>query len=408
MRRMVGGVLAVAALAVSVLAAFAAPALAATRRDPSVQPFAVDSIWNTPIGRDARYVPADLRTPAVGLDLVTVAATTGADPAERVRSSDCATAGKRRRLPASLHLPAIRAPQALAVVAPDGRTVDAWTSVRRCDTSVGGRYAGRTRIDGDGVPDGGSVAGLPGLGGALRGTEFTGTAPVPHALALLVPARYLAAGPGWPAVRSDGTRATAPSGGAVRLGAVRLGALLALPAADAAELPVTSPMGRRLVAALRDHGAYVAGATAGTAVQVRVDAAAVTGQRAATGRAFSRDAGLQEELRAAVQALAVVADSTPGAVGGSGARRAPLAAPLQAITPPSPTPSPSPTASPAGASPSESGTAASTARIPSAPVAQVEGPHTAPPAAVAAIAALALVLLGVGLGAGRAAARLFS
>ena len=99
-----------------------------------------------------------------------------------------------------------------------------------------------------------------------------------HALALLVPARYLAAGPRWPAVRSDGTRSTVTSGTAVRLGA-----LLALPPADAARLPVTSVVGRRLVTALRDHGAYVAGVSDGDTVQLRADLPAVTGYGTATG-----------------------------------------------------------------------------------------------------------------------------
>jgi hypothetical protein len=197
MRRTVGAILAVPAA----VALLALPASAATRRDPALQPFAVPSIWNTPIGRDARYAPAGLRTAAVGVGLVTVAGATATDPLARVFSPDCTVAGRRRALPASVDLPAVRTPQTLAVVAPDDRTVDTWTSATRCGSSIGGRYAGRTRLDGDGIPLGGSVAGLPGIGGALRGQELTGTVPVRHALALLVPARYLAAAPRWPAVR---------------------------------------------------------------------------------------------------------------------------------------------------------------------------------------------------------------
>ncbi len=387
MRRIVGGLAALALLAL------AAPAVAAPGRDPSVQPFDTASLWNTPIGRDARYVPAGLRTPAVGLDLVTVAAVGAGDPVAPVLSADCATAGKPRRMPASVALPPTSPSQTLAVVGRDGRTVDTWTAARRCGTSLGGRYAGRTRLDGDGVPVGGSVAGLPGIGGALTAAEARGTVPVRHALALLVPARRLAAGPAWPAVRSDGTRATPRSGGAVRLGA-----LLALPPAVAARLPATSPAGRVLVAALRDHGAYVAGVTPGDTVRLR-----------ATGGSADvlADVRLQAELRAAVAALAVVADNAPGSVGGRGARRAPLAAPLefgQAPATPSPTASARPSPSP---SPSRSAVSAGP-QISAGPVPQVDRPGQAPPAAVAAIAALAVALLVAGLRAGRAAARLFS
>ncbi len=394
MRRIVGGLAALALLAL------AAPAAAAPGRDPSVQPFDATSLWNTSIGRDARYVPAGLQTPAVGLDLVTVAAVGAGDPVAPVLSPDCSIAGKPRRMPASLALPSTSASQTLAVVGRDGRTVDTWTAARRCGTSVGGRYAGRTRLDGDGVPVGGSVAGLPGIGGALRQDEVTGKVPVRHALAVLVPARRLAAGPAWPAVRSDGTRATPRSGGTIRLGA-----LVALPPAVAARLPVTSPAGRVLVAALRDHGAYVAGVTQTDTVRLR----AVRPTAGAPADVLA-DSRLQGELRAAVAALAVVADNAPGSVGGRGERRAPPAAPLQFGQAPSPAasprPSPSPSRSPLPAS--ASAPASAGAPVAAAPVAQDDRPGQAPPVAVAAIAVLAVALLVAGLGAGRAATRLFS
>jgi hypothetical protein len=387
MRRTVGGILAVPAAAV-MLATI--PASAATRRDPALQPFAGTSIWNTPVGREARYVPAGLRTSAVGVGLVTVATTTGTDPVAPVLSPDCTVTGRPRRLPASVQLPEVRTPQTLVVVAPNGRTVHTWISATRCGSFLGGRYAGRTRLDGDGVPLGGSVAGLPGVGGALRGQELTGTVPVRHALALLVPARYLAAGPRWPALRSDGRRSTVTSGPVVRLGA-----LLALPPADAARLPVTSGVGRRLVAALRDHGAYVAGVSDGDTVQLRADLPAVTGYGTAAGHPFVKDRGLRAELRAAIGALAVVADNTPGSVGGAGPRRAPAAAPLQRIRPGA-TPPASPGQSSAVPSP---GTSEAT---------DADRPDRAPPVVVAVIAALALGLLVVGLRAGRGLSRLFS
>jgi hypothetical protein len=413
MRRTVGGILAAAA-ALAVLAT-PSPVSAATRRDAALQPFASSSIWNTPIGRDAQYVPAGLRTPAVGVGLVTVATTTAADPVRPVLSPDCTTAGRPRRLPAAIDLPAARKPQALAVVAPDGRTVDTWTSATRCGSSLGGRYAGRTRLDGDGVPLGGSVAGLPGIGGALRGQELTGTVPVRHALALLVPAADLAAGPRWPAVRSDGAQSPLTSGSAVRLGD-----LLALPPADAGRLPVTSQVGRRLVTALRDQGAYVAGVSDGDTVQLRADLPAVAAYGTTTGHPFATDRTLRAELRAAVASLAVVADNVPGSVGGAGPRRAPVPAPLKKITPTVRRASPSPGASPApsssasptstaapGAAPSGAAAGSSASRLRSAPASEVNRPDPASPAAVAGIAALALALLAVGLRAGRGFTRLF-
>jgi len=416
MRRTVGGLLAVpAALALLATPPASAAVPAPGGRDWALQPFAASSVWNTPIGRDARYVPAGLRTSAVGVGLVTVAGTTATDPVARVLSPDCTVAGKRRRLPATVDLPAVRTPQTLSVVAPNGRTVDTWLSATRCGSSLGGRYAGRTRLDGDGVPLGGSVAGLPGIGGALRGQELTGTVPVRHALALLVPARDLAAGPRWPAVRSDGTRSTVTSGSVVRLGA-----LLALRPSDAAGLPVTSPVGRRLVTALRDHGAYVAGISDGDTVKLRADMAAVTGYGTTTGHPFVTDRIVRRELRAAIAALGVVADNAPGSVGGAGPRRAAPLAPLQKIgagaTPsassgssPAPSPASSAEATTASSSPGPepgAGAGTSAARLGAAP--EAVSPDHAPPAVVAVISAIALALLVAGLRAGRGLTRLFS
>ena len=385
MRRMVG-------LLASLLAGIAGlgsllvatPAQAATRRDPELQPFAVGSIWNTPVGQGARYVPAGLPPRAVGVErVIVVVATPGRRPVP-VLAPDCTTPARPRTLPASVQasVQASDLPVTLAVVARDRRTADTWTSARRCGTSIGARYAGRTRLDGDGVPLGGRVAGLPGLGGALRAAELRNVAPVHHALALLVPARYLAAGTRWPAVRADGTRSSATAGPALRLGA-----LLALPPAAAARLRPATPLGRELVETLRDHGVYVAGTA--DAFRLRTEGAV--------------EPAALDDVQAALAALAVVDDNGPDTLGGRGARRAALAAPLarpRAATP-SPVPSPRVSASPAREQ-------AAATRLPAAPVAQVDPVPQAPPAALALVGLLAVALLAVGLRVGRTAVRAFS
>jgi hypothetical protein len=178
---------------------------------------------------------------------------------------------------------------------------------------------------------------------------------------------------------------------------------------------VTTPVGRRLVTALRDHGAYVAGVSDGDTVQLRADLAAVTGYGTTVGHPFATDGALRRELRAAVAALAVVTDNAPGSVGGAGARRAPAAAPLlrttRAATPSQgASPGSSAGASPAASTPALPSAAAdgSSTAPPSAPAAHAGRPDPAPPAVVAVIAAFALALLVVGLRAGRGLTRLFS
>ncbi|HYY10373.1 MAG TPA: hypothetical protein VE781_05505, partial [Kineosporiaceae bacterium] len=246
----------------------------------------------------------------------------------------------------------------------------------------------RVALDGDGVPLRGTVAGLPGAGGALTAGELTGAQPVRHALALLVPAAVLAQGTRWPAVRTDGTQAAAGSG-------LRLGALLALTPAVAARLAPASPAARRLVAALRDHGAYVAGVADGDAVELRV--ARTPGTPA---DAVAVPATVRAALTPALRALAVVDDNAPGTPGGAGARR-PDAAPAPS---PSATPraaAPTPEASPPPAVVGTAAAQASTSR-PTTPR------ESAPAGALAAIAVLAVGLLVAGLRAGRSAARLFT
>jgi hypothetical protein len=389
MRRIVGllagllaGAVAGSLLVGSVLVG-GAPALAATRRDPALQPFAADSIWNTPVGRSAQYVPAGLPSRAVTVDRVTVVQAVAGERPAPVLAPDCTTPARQRTLPASVQAPAT--PGTLVVVAGDGRAAESWTSARRCGDAIGARYAGRTRLDGDGVPTGGRVAGLPGLGGTLRAAELRGRVPVRHTLALLVPARYLAPGNRWPAVRTDGTRSTTTAGPALRVGA-----LLALRPADAAGLTPATPLGETLVAALRDHGAYVAGVA--DTFRVRAEGPV--------------EPGALRDLQAALAALAVVDDNTPDTIGGRGERRAATAAPLgrprAAVPPPSPSPSPSPSLSS-----SPSAQVAAPARLPATPVAQVAR-RQAPPAALAVVGVLAVALLAVGLRVGRTAARAFS
>jgi hypothetical protein len=185
-------------------------------------------------------------------------------------------------------------------------------------------------------------------------------------------------------------------------------------------------VGRRLVTALRDQGAYVAGISDGDTVQLRADLAAVAAYGTTIGHPFATDRALRPELRAAVAALAVVTDNAPGSVGGAGPRRAATAAPLLRSTPPatgsagpSPGQSPSGSSSSVGPSPGTPGAGSSltasgpapgssATRLPSAPAAQVGRPDPAPPAVVAGIAALALALFVVGLRAGRGLTRLFS
>src|SRR3712207_4646140 len=60
------------------------PAVAAQTRDPLRWPYARTSIWNTPIGSKARYVPARITSPSFGVDTDWFVVTKRPDP--RVRT----------------------------------------------------------------------------------------------------------------------------------------------------------------------------------------------------------------------------------------------------------------------------------------------------------------------------------
>jgi hypothetical protein len=109
-----------------------------------------------------------------------------------------------------------------------------------------------------------------------------------------------------------------------------MGALLALPPrATAVRLGVTSATGTKVLAALRDYGAYVVDASGLDAVDLCVEHQAAVDFRKRTGHAIQADAGLRADMARMVRALAVVDDNSAAAIGGHGRRRAAWAPPFR-------------------------------------------------------------------------------
>jgi hypothetical protein len=215
---------------------------------------------------------------------------------------------------------------ASAFLQPDGRTLVSYGSTARClpGGPLHARWAGRSSLYGDGLTGGEAGSGMSSIGGSLRAGEMLGPGPVRHALKLRLPARYLfhdteTDGWRWPARGAD-DGASLRYGGKAR--ALRTGALLALPPdATATGLRVRTAAGRALLAALRDHGAYVAGDSGTSVPTLAVERRAVIEYREATGRALDDDPALQGEMRRMLATVAVVDDNGPTTIGGVGDRR---------------------------------------------------------------------------------------
>jgi hypothetical protein len=376
-------------------------------RDPLRWPFARTSIWNTPIGTEARYVPARIRSLAFGVDVDWFVVTRTSDPAVAVRLPGASSEGRctgdrpargqrRQHLPFSFVLPDGARSTSSAFLQPDRVTLVSYDATARCTPggALHGRWFGETSLHGDGIAGGHGGSGMSSIGGSIRTGELTGRAPIRHALKLEVWSRYLfhdtaTGGKRWPATRADGDARQQYRG---TVEALRMGALLALPPqATAARLGVRSAAGRKVLAALRDYGGYVVGDSGRDAVDLCVEHQARVDFRKRTGHHLEADAGLRADMVRMAKALAVVDDNSASAVGGHGARRAAWAPPFRAL----------------GAPPPRASTAASTpapgpaAVITAGEVVAIEPTRPAAVPTVWGLAVTAFGLLALGLWGGR-------
>jgi hypothetical protein len=349
-------------------------------RDPLRQPFSSNSIWNTPIGSGAVYVPAGLpalpggstgaRVPQVDdepLVLTPNAPLTpllfceggwGGDRCQNDPTRVLATVP----IPANYVLPSDNKNQSAAILAADGRTVISPQPLARC--AAGGPATSYVRypdqdIYGPGVEGSHGGSGMSALGGSIRLGELRPGQQGPrHALKVNLYNRaelsICSTRPEcfrWPAVKSD-------SGAVERYGrannntnrAMRMGTLLAIPAnVSISSLGLTTEPGRQIAWTLQNYGAYVVDDTNGPSFAFNAEVGPAGSMRtqfrsdyntdfevyASAPTAWSRDV---QKIR---QVLAAVDNNGPTSVGGGGTPRQPLlpelVAPLVSIPPTIPT-----------------------------------------------------------------------
>lgn len=263
-------------------------------RDPAAQPFADDSIWNTPIGRGAEYQAADaaesrmLHTdhsggsggsyPWIAADAIGLYHVSTSDPVATwrydARAGSVPWSGGPPVTNGSVALPTPTGIQFLGgsdghaiVIDPPGRyAYEIWQGRQTGANSYHARYLVRTDLRGSGISSGeGLSEGIRAFGGSLAGgmvrCSELAAGEIPHAVAVLLSTTQLRKGATmadqkvWPAMHSDG------GGKNDYQGLVPMGALLALPpSVDVESLPLTRE-GRVLARAYQRFGGYVVDAT---------------------------------------------------------------------------------------------------------------------------------------------------
>jgi hypothetical protein len=352
-------------------------------RDPLLQPFASTSIWNTPIGSKAVYVPANI-APLTGAALrgdQDIIVLTPSAPATHIYENPAAWDPNADRCPYDQgpllfdvpipstfvfgDTPRSATPNAaLAALAADGRTLLQTQPFARCTTGTPAtsRYVSASvDLYGDGIAGAHGGSGLSSIGGTLRLGELRPGGPqVRHALKLEFFGEQNYYNDGlkadcyrWPALHCDGPIAAVlgPLDGAPdptkyyggTNPALRPGSLVAIPASVAiANLGLQTEPARMLAWTLQNYGAYLVDDSAWAAANICVE----IGPSGSFEGQFASDWGFPlatngmtspfaRDMLAIVALLEVVDNNGPSSIGGGGI-------PLQPVAPPlSPPPAPS-------------------------------------------------------------------
>ena len=319
-------------------------------RNPWLWPFAQDSIWNTPIGSEAQYVPSGLtNAQQVIVDTNYLFKVPAGAPEQPVYmnpdwSDRCkGTLGQprwvrnpRKTVPISddMIVPISGGNNAAAFLMPDGKTLVQMNPL--CRNQVGGPVYGELLNDldikGQGVEGGHGGSGMSSIGGTIRKGELISDGPIRHALKITLYAKdYIAynddgtRGYRWPAIKADGYANPSTYGG--KTPALEMGALLALkPNLTAEGLGLKTPIGKKIFKALQDYGAYLVddsycschNITAEQGVEAELKAKYGYGMRGSSG-------DFLEDVNRMWSAMSVVNNNGPDRKGGGGTPRVALA-----------------------------------------------------------------------------------
>jgi hypothetical protein len=321
-------------------------------REVRLWPFSSASIWNTPVGSKAEYVPSGLQpdpywgsfaqeivvvlTPEAPLTDVYENLKDWSDSSAGAR---CPQEGKlitRLPMPNDWSYPHEKGlPDGVAaILLPDKRTLYQTQPFHRC---VAGSYAtshyeyDKVDIYGDGRFGAHGGSGLSSLGGTIRIGELVPGGAIRHAMKVSVNNQlYLAynndgsGGYRWPARKSDGGANTNYQG---KVPALEMGALLALKP-DFDVLRLRTEPARIIATAFKNYGAYVVDETGGQMVilnlergpagQVKSEFKSEWGYEFNQAKSRPNGNAFGEDMAKLWPALQVVNNNTVSSIGGGG------------------------------------------------------------------------------------------
>ncbi|QDK01993.1 hypothetical protein SEA_GIBBLES_34 [Gordonia phage Gibbles] len=247
-------------------------------RTTDSQPFAADSIWNTPVGSDCQFQqstdPATqsflAATPAIndtlngyGFYLNIASPTDPVCTASYTNSGNGQTYTFQFRCP---YDPVISTGTDLSMRVIDGdKAYDLWKTTKTGLYTFTAEFITVTDLTGTGRNAGTRAARFPTSGGLIRTHELA-KCHIPHALCISIPGTSLKRGFVWPAAAED-----AP--GVTYSGQVPMGSFFAIPPSVNVSALSLSPEGMALAKCLQNYGMYVGDQSGSAAISVEGEAA---------------------------------------------------------------------------------------------------------------------------------------
>ncbi len=320
-------------------------------RDKFLQPFLSTSIWNMPIGSDARYVKANIgKSKQAAADEeyffqlkdiypyrpVYAPGAWGKGRCTGTKYMDIAIPVPDDLIVADATKQPYRTPNnASAFLMPDGRTLVQLSPLARCEKEgslYGWRYE-NVDIYGEGIGGAHFGSGLSSIGGSIRKNELTSNKPIHHALKVIIWAeKYLfyddkIRGYRWPANRSDNYAAEKYGGNNY---ALVQGSLLAIPPQITKKsLKLETPAGKKLFDALQNYGAYIVDDAHEDAHYFAVEQGVPDEFRQKYGYDFNTQSGkFYDDFMKLFEALYIVENNSQNSIGGGGTPRVELAPPI--------------------------------------------------------------------------------
>ena len=315
-------------------------------RDPFLQPFARDSIWNLPISNTAELAPAGLLGVAEGFgnDEEIILKATVNDPLVDVYDINVGGDWDQRCLAnekiGQLHFPTNKTYQdpagsgdtpnySGAILQPDGKLYH-FNAIATCGNNKiavyqknydeQDRLRNNRLLNGLGIQGGHGGSNLSGIGGSIRLGELTSSEPIKHALKLNVYAnRFLSQQDGgyvWPADNADGYYLEGYFGTNPN---VKMGSLLTLKESDTLNsLGITNPVVAKFFQAIQDYGIYITDDTYWDHYDIMAETGVDEEIFAAYGINFEQDSdsAYGQDMTKLLVALQVVTNNSANTPGG--------------------------------------------------------------------------------------------